>query len=68
MTMRSFVLPPSRWRGWAGLSWEPWAAKKGTLAVNGGGRGWSRWRTRAAPCARAETANREGLKTGLERE
>lgn len=27
MTMRSFVLPPSRWRGWAGPSWGPWAAK-----------------------------------------
>ena len=27
MTMRSFVLPPSRWRGWAGPYWGPWAAK-----------------------------------------
>ena len=27
MTMRSFVLPPSCWRGWAGPSWGPWAAK-----------------------------------------
>ena len=27
MTMRSFVLPPSCWQGWAGPSWEPRAAK-----------------------------------------
>ena len=27
MTMRSFVLHPSRWRGWAGPYWGPWAAK-----------------------------------------
>ena len=27
MTMRSFVLHPSCWRGWSGPSWGPWAAK-----------------------------------------
>ena len=27
MTMRSFVLPPSCWQGWAGPFWELWAAK-----------------------------------------
>jgi hypothetical protein len=65
--MRSFVLPPSCWQGWAGPFWELWAAKghaSRTLAAQAAraGRGDARRRS-GTTWARSKGGSKSAFKT-----